>query len=228
MKEKAVILLSGGLDSTTCLAIAHAQHYECHSLSINYSQTNSPELNAARRLASAYSVARHHEITCDMSSFQGSALTDSTVPVPDHADTEASTASIPTTYVPARNTIFLSIALGVAEVIGSRHLFIGVNAVDYSGYPDCRPEYIQAFSRLANLATKAAVEGNKLNLHTPLLDLSKAAIIQKGIALGVDYGLTVSCYRPTEEGLACGQCDSCHLRREGFLAAGVSDPTRYK
>jgi len=226
--EKAVILLSGGLDSATCLAIARDQGYICHALSIDYGQTNRAELKAARRVARHLSVHKHHEMVCDMGLFKGSALTDTAIPVPkakqgsDSADSNVH--SIPSTYVPARNTIFLSLALGLAEVIGSTNLFIGVNTVDYSGYPDCRPEYIKAFCHLANLATKAGLEGHAMTIHTPLIEMSKSDIIQVGTKLGVDYSLTISCYNPSSEGIACGVCDSCSLRKQGFVEAGVDDP----
>ncbi|RRQ21164.1 7-cyano-7-deazaguanine synthase QueC [Thiohalobacter thiocyanaticus] len=220
---KAVVLLSGGLDSATVLAIARAQGYDCHALSLDYGQRHSAELAAAVRIVHAQGITDHQVVRLDLSRFGGSALTDPDIPVP-----EAPAAGIPSTYVPARNTVFLSLALGWAEVLGARDLFIGVNAVDYSGYPDCRPEYIQAFERLANLATRAGVEGGHFRIRAPLLEWSKARIIQEGMRLGVDYSLTVSCYAADEQGRACGRCDSCRLRAAGFAAAGVPDPTRYR
>ena len=220
--QKAVILVSGGLDSTTVLAQALAQGYDCHTLSFDYGQRHRAELVAAERVSRAMGVAEHKVVHLDLDSIGGSALTDLDIAVP-----EEETAGIPITYVPARNTIFLSIALGWAEVLDAAHIFIGVNAVDYSGYPDCRPAFIAAFETMANLATRAGVEGGGLRLHTPLMDLSKGDIITAGLALGVDYGLTVSCYQATADGLACGKCDSCRLRRQGFLDAGIDDPTRY-
>lgn len=221
--SKAVVLLSGGLDSATVLAIARAQGYACHALSLDYGQRHAAELAAAVRIVQAQGVAEHRVVRLDLSQFGGSALTDPDIPVP-----EAAAAGIPSTYVPARNTVFLSLALGWAEVLGARDLFIGVNAVDYSGYPDCRPEYIAAFERLANLATRAGVEGGHFHVRAPLLEWSKARIIQEGLRLGVDYSLTVSCYAADEQGRACGRCDSCRLRAAGFAAAGVPDPTRYR
>ena len=220
--QKAVILVSGGLDSTTVLAQALAQGYDCHTLSFDYGQRHRAELVAAERVSRAMGVAEHKVVHLDLDSIGGSALTDLDIAVP-----EEETAGIPITYVPARNTIFLSIALGWAEVLDAAHIFIGVNAVDYSGYPDCRPAFIAAFETMANLATRAGVEGGGLRLHTPLMELSKGDIITAGLALGVDYGLTVSCYQATADGLACGKCDSCRLRRQGFLDAGIDDPTRY-
>ena len=222
--KPAVVLLSGGLDSATCLAIARAEGFACHCLSVNYGQRHGAELQAAARVAAAGASREHRVFSLDLAGFGGSALTDSRIAVP----TGGVQPGIPVTYVPARNTIMLSLALAWAEVLGSRDIFVGVNAVDYSGYPDCRPEYIAAFERMANLATKAAVEGAPLALHTPLIDLSKADIIRRGTALGVDYGLTVSCYQADEDGRACGVCDSCRLRRDGFAAAAVTDPTRYR
>jgi 7-cyano-7-deazaguanine synthase len=221
--KPAVVLLSGGLDSATCLAIAAGEGYACHCLSVDYGQRHGAELDAAKRVAAALGAREHRQLHIDLTGFGGSALTDSGIAVP----TEGVQGGIPVTYVPARNTIMLSMALAWAEVLGSRDIFIGVNAVDYSGYPDCRPEYIAAFERMANLATKAAVEGARLTLHTPLIDLAKADIIRRGTALGIDYGLTVSCYQADDEGRACGACDSCRLRRSGFAAAGLADPTRY-
>jgi 7-cyano-7-deazaguanine synthase len=220
--KKAVILVSGGLDSTTALAIARSEGYDCYTMSFDYGQRHRVELMAAERTANALGSLSHKVINLDLRSIGGSALTDETIDVPEHE-----TAGIPVTYVPARNTVFLSIALGWAEVLGAQDIFIGVNAVDYSGYPDCRPDYIAAFEAMANLATRAGVEGNKLSIRTPLIDLTKAEIIQKGMALGVDYGLTVSCYQANDKGEACGKCDSCRLRRAGFVQAGVVDPTHY-
>lgn len=218
----AVVLLSGGLDSATVLAMAAADGFRCHALSFRYGQRHTVELQAAARVAARHGAAAHQVIDIDLGAFGGSALTD-----PDIAVPEAPTEGIPVTYVPARNTVFLSLALGYAEVLGARDIFIGVNAVDYSGYPDCRPAFIEAFERLAAVATRAGVEGGRLTVHTPLIDLSKAEIIQAGTGLGVDYGDTISCYQPDDSGAACGRCDSCRLRRDGFAAAGVPDPTRY-
>ena len=221
-ERRAVILVSGGLDSTTVLAMARSQGYACYTLSFDYGQRHRAELLAAERVSAALGDVEHKVVKLNLDSIGGSALTDLDIAVP-----EEETEGIPITYVPARNTVFLSIALGWAEVLGAQDLFIGVNAVDYSGYPDCRPEYISAFEAMANLATRAGVEGQKLSIHTPLMDLGKGDIIRAGVALGVDYSLTVSCYQATEDGLACGKCDSCRLRRQGFLDAGVADPTRY-
>ena len=220
----AVILLSGGLDSATALAIARQSGHECYCLSLEYGQRHHTELEAAKRVASNLGAKEHRILTLDLAAFGGSALTDSRIAVP----VEGVQSGIPVTYVPARNTIMLSLALAWAEVLGSRDIYVGVNAVDYSGYPDCRPEYIAAFQSMANLATKAGVEGEHLTIHAPLIDLTKAEIIRRGYALGVDYGLTISCYQADEAGRACGVCDSCRLRREGFAAAGVSDPTLYR
>jgi 7-cyano-7-deazaguanine synthase len=220
--KRAVVLLSGGLDSATVLAMARHEGYACHALSVDYGQRHHAELDAAQRVAKALGAAQHRVLNIDLTAFGGSALTDASIAVP-----EAPTAGIPVTYVPARNTIMLSLALAWAEVLGAQDIFIGVNAVDYSGYPDCRPEYIAAFERMANLATKAATEGSPLKLHTPLISLSKAEIIRQGVKLGVDYAMTVSCYQADIQGRACGACDSCRLRRAGFAAAGVADPTRY-
>jgi 7-cyano-7-deazaguanine synthase len=222
-QKRAVILVSGGLDSTTVLAMARSQGYSCYTLSFDYGQRHRGELLAAERVSAALGDVEHKVVKLNLDSIGGSALTDLSIAVP-----EEETEGIPITYVPARNTVFLSIALGWAEVLGAHDIFIGVNAVDYSGYPDCRPEYIAAFETLANLATKAGVEGQKITVHTPLMTLGKHEIIRKGMALGVDYALTVSCYQVTEDGLACGKCDSCRLRRQGFLDAGVADPTRYR
>lgn len=220
---KAVVLLSGGLDSATALAIARSQGYACHCLSFDYHQRHVAELQAARRVAAALGAVEHRVFHLDLSVFGGSALTDPSIAVP-----EQETSGIPVTYVPARNTIMLSLALAWAEVLGAQHIFIGVNALDYSGYPDCRREYVEAFERMANLATRAAVQGMPLTVHAPLQDLGKADIIRRGHALGVDYALTVSCYQADAEGRACGMCDSCRFRRDGFAAAGLPDPTRYR
>jgi len=221
---RAVILLSGGLDSATVLAMARSQGFECYALSVEYGQRHSAELEAARKVAKAGGGAREHRIMrVDLAGIGGSALTDSSIAVP-----EAPSSGIPVTYVPARNTMMLSLALGWAEVLEARDIFIGVNFVDYSGYPDCRPEFIAAFERLATLATKAGVEGQPCRIHAPLIRLSKAEIIREGTRLGVDYGLTVSCYQADAQGRACGRCDSCRLRRAGFEAAGVLDPTAYQ
>ena len=220
---RAIILLSGGLDSATTLAIARAAGFECYCLSFDYGQRHRAELDAAARLAQVLGAREHRVLRLDLGQFGGSALTDSAIALP----VDGVQAGIPVTYVPARNTIMLSLALAWAEVLGSRDIFLGVNAVDYSGYPDCRPAYIAAFERMANLATKAAVEGAWLTLHAPLIDLSKAEIIRRGSALGVDYGLTVSCYQADRNGQACGVCDSCRLRHEGFTTVGLVDPTPY-
>ncbi len=222
MSRKAVILLSGGLDSATVLAIARQQGYDCYALSMQYGQRHMAELNAARRVAEAMRVSGHKVIRIGLESIGGSALTDDSIQVP-----EVMEEGIPVTYVPARNTVFLSLALGWAEVIGADDIFIGVNAVDYSGYPDCRPEFIRAFEKLASLATKAGVEGSHFKIDTPLINMSKAEIIRLGLGLGVDYSLTVSCYQADEAGKACGVCDSCRLRARGFEEAGISDPTLY-
>ena len=222
MSKKAVVLLSGGVDSATTLALALRDGYACHALSVDYGQRHRAELDAAARLAQVLGATQHRTVRLDLTMFGGSALTDKSIPVP----TEQS-AGIPTTYVPARNTIMLSLALAWAEVVGAEVIMIGANAVDYSGYPDCRPEYLRAYEAMANLATKAAVEGARLRIHAPLVDLSKAQIILAGIAAGLDYSITVSCYQADEDGRACGQCDSCRIRRNGFVAAGVVDPTRY-
>ncbi len=221
--KRAVILLSGGLDSATVLAMARAQGFECHALSVDYGQRHHTELAAAQRVARELGAQEHRVINIDLTAFGGSALTDANIAVPEQVS-----SGIPTTYVPARNTIMLSLALAWAEVLKAQDIFFGVNAVDYSGYPDCRPEYVAAFEHMANLATKAAVEGKPLTLHAPLQHLSKAEIIRQGVILGVDYGITVSCYQADEAGRACGRCDSCRLRRDGFSAAGVPDPTRYR
>lgn len=221
--KRAVVLLSGGLDSATVLAMARAQGFECFALSVDYGQRHHAELAAAKKVSQALGAREHRVVSIDLTGFGGSALTDSSIAVPEHAS-----SGIPITYVPARNTIMLSLALAWAEVLHAQDIFFGVNAVDYSGYPDCRPEYVAAFERMANLATQAAVEGKPLTLHAPLLHLSKAEIIRQGVQLGVDYGITVSCYQADEQGNACGRCDSCRLRREGFQSAGVSDSTRYR
>lgn len=223
MIKKAVILVSGGLDSTTVLSMAMDQGYECYTLSFDYGQRHRSELEAAQRVSQAMAVAEHKVVQLDLGTIGGSALTDVAIDVP-----ESETEGIPVTYVPARNTVFLSIALGWAEVLGANDIFLGVNAVDYSGYPDCRPKYIAAFETMANLATKATVEGQKLSIHAPLIAMTKAEIIQTGIALDVDYSQTVSCYQASLDGLACGKCDSCRLRQQGFIEAGVKDPTRYQ
>ncbi|MCH8533050.1 MAG: 7-cyano-7-deazaguanine synthase QueC [Saccharospirillum sp.] len=222
MDKKAVVLLSGGLDSTTVVAKAMAEGYRVYALSFDYGQRHDVELDAARRVAKAFAVAEHKIVPINLRAIGGSALTDDRMSVPtEEAD------GIPLTYVPARNTVFLSIALGWAEVLQAHDIFIGVSAVDYSGYPDCRPEYIAAYEQMANLATKMGVEGERLRIQTPLIDLSKAETIALGVQLGVDYGLTVSCYQADDQGRACGVCDSCRLRKRGFEQAGVADPTRY-
>ena len=226
-EKKAVVLSSGGLDSTTVMAIAKNEGYALYSLSFSYGQRHFIELEAAGKVAEKIGVEKHLVINLDLDKIGGSALTDS-IDVPKNRDEEAISADIPVTYVPARNTIFLSYALAWAEVLKSSDIFIGVNAIDYSGYPDCRPEYIEAFEKMANLATKAGVEGlTRIKINTPLLNMSKAQIIKKGIELGVDYSLTHSCYDPNPEGVACGRCDSCILRKKGFKEAGVNDPTKY-
>ena len=220
--NKAVVLLSGGLDSATTLAIARSEGFDCHCLSLDYGQRHATELDAARRVATALGACEQRTVRLDLAAFGGSALTDHRIAVPT-----VPTNGIPVTYVPARNTIMLSLALAWAEVLGSRDIFIGANAVDFSGYPDCRPEYLEAFEKMANLATKSAVEGQTLRIHAPLVDLSKADIIRRGIQLGVDYRQTVSCYQADANGAACGRCDSCRLRRQGFASAGIPDPTLY-
>ncbi|MCF6263389.1 MAG: 7-cyano-7-deazaguanine synthase QueC [Xanthomonadales bacterium] len=222
IKAKAVILLSGGLDSATCLAIAVAAGYDCYCLSVDYGQRHSAELNAAKKVAKNLSASSFKVVQMDLRTIGGSALTDDTIAVPVEAE-----EGIPSTYVPARNTIMLSVALGWAEVLGAEAIYAGVNAVDYSGYPDCRPEFIAAFQQLANLATKAAVEGHCISLKTPLIKLTKAEIIACGSELGVDYSLTVSCYQADDRGRACGLCDSCRIRAQGFSDAGLPDPTAY-
>jgi 7-cyano-7-deazaguanine synthase len=221
-RRPAVVLLSGGLDSATTLAIAHRQGFACHAVSFDYGQRHRTELDAAARVAESLGAVEHRVMVIDWGNIGGSALTDRTIAVP-----EIETAGIPVTYVPARNTVFLALALGWAEVLGATDIFIGVNAVDYSGYPDCRPEFIDAFERLANLATKAGTEGYRIRVHAPLIQMTKAQIIKRGVSLGVDYSQTVSCYQADDQGRACGRCDSCRLRKAGFAAAGVVDPTRY-
>jgi len=221
--KKAVVLLSGGMDSATVLAIAQSEGHECHCLTVDYGQRHHAELAAAAQVARVQSAAGHRVIRIDLAAFGGSALTDRSIGVP-----EAPTPGIPVTYVPARNTIFLSLALAWAEVLDARDIWFGANAVDYSGYPDCRPEFMRAFETLANLATKSAVEGSRLALHTPIISLAKSEIVKRGTALGVDFAATVSCYQATEAGLACGRCDACRIRRAGFEAAGIPDPTRYR
>lgn len=237
MSGKAVVLVSGGLDSATTLAIARDRGFDCYALSFAYGQRHQLELEAASRVAQQLGALAHRVLPIDLSMFGGSALTDTTLTIPEGEltapmDTVAEDASIPVTYVPARNTVFLSLALAWAETLDARHLFIGANAVDYSGYPDCRPEFLQAFEDLANLATKAGVEARdaseRLQVEAPLVDLTKAEIIQAGTDLGVDFALTLSCYQPDAEGSACGRCDSCRIRHQGFQAAGVKDPTRYQ
>ena len=222
-RRKAVILLSGGLDSATVLTLARDQGYACYALSLDYGQRHHAELNAARRVAEAGGAVEHKILPLALDAIGGSALTDSAIDVP-----EAGGEGIPITYVPARNTVFLALALGWAEVLGATDLFVGVNAVDYSGYPDCRPAFIEAFERLANLATKVGVEGGRFKVHAPLIQMTKAEIIRAGGELGIDYGLTVSCYQADADGVACGVCDSCRLRAEGFASAGITDPTRYR
>ena len=222
--KKAVVLLSGGLDSATALAMARDQGYQCYALSIDYGQRHRSELDAAQNVARSLRAAAHQVVKLDLTAFGGSALTDQTIEVP----TGGAEADIPVTYVPARNTIMLSLALAWAETLQSQDIFAGVNTVDYSGYPDCRSEYIQAFEKMANLATKAGIEGKKLTIHTPLMHLSKKEIIKTGLTLGVDFSLTVSCYQANEAGQACGVCDSCRIRKAGFAAADVADPTRYQ
>ncbi len=223
MTKKAVILFSGGLDSTTCLAIAKSQGFDCYALSFDYGQKHTAELVAAKAILTHYAVTAHKIITLPIHEFGGSALTDHSIPVPNYSDC----GLIPSTYVPARNTIFLAMAMGWAEVLGANDLFIGASSIDYSGYPDCRPEFFAAFRELARLATKSGTEGSPLNIHTPLSKLSKAETILEGLRLGVDYSMTVTCYRSDPEGRACGTCDACVLRKRGFVEAGVADPTRY-
>lgn len=222
MSRRAIVLLSGGLDSATVLAMAHAEGYDCLAVSFDYGQRHDAELKASVRVAEALGAREHRTMRIDFAGIGGSALTDETIAVP-----EPGSEGIPVTYVPARNTVFLSMALGWAEVADAEAIFIGVNAVDYSGYPDCRPKYIAAFQSMAALATKAGVEGNPIRIETPLIDLSKAEIIRAGVALGVDYALTVSCYQADDAGRACGRCDACALRAQGFADAGIADPTPY-
>ncbi len=224
--KKAVVLLSGGLDSATCLAIAKSQGFDCYCLSLDYHQRHIAELQAAQNIASSLGAKQHKTVQLDLSLFGGSALTDYNIDVPE-SGVNPIPAGIPVTYVPARNTIMLSLSLAWAEVLGAQDIFIGVNALDYSGYPDCRGEYVAAFQQMANLATKSAVEGQKITVHAPLIDMTKAQIIALGGKLDVDYTMTVSCYQADSQGHACGKCDSCRLRREGFAKAGISDPTRY-
>jgi 7-cyano-7-deazaguanine synthase len=221
--KRAIVLLSGGLDSSTVLAIARSLDFECYALSVHYGQRHSAELDAARRIAASLSAREHRVMGVDLAGIGGSALTDAGLAIP-----ESPTTGIPVTYVPARNTLLLSLALGWAEVIGAADIFVGVNAVDYSGYPDCRPEFIQAFERLAQLATKAGVEGTRFKIQAPLIAMSKVDIIRTGTELGVDFSMTVSCYQAAADGAACGRCDSCRLRAAGFAAAHIADPTRYR
>ena len=223
MTKKAVVLLSGGLDSATCLAVARARGYDCYALSLDYGQRHRAELQAAARVAESLGVREHRVVRADLCAIGGSALTDPQIAVP-----EQPTTGIPPTYVPARNTLLLALGVGWAEVLEAPDLFIGVNAVDYSGYPDCRAVFIAAFQEVARLGTRTGVEGNPTRIHTPLIDLSKPEIIREGVRLGVDYGLTVSCYQADEEGVACGVCDSCRIRARGFQDAGIADPTRYR
>ncbi len=223
MSKKAIILLSGGLDSSTVLAIAKSKGYECYALTINYQQRHNAELKAAKKIANLYNVKDFKIVDIDLSWLKSSALTNKDIDIPENFS-----SGIPVTYVPARNTIMMTLALAWAETIKSQDIFIGVNSVDYSGYPDCRPEYIESFQKMANLATKAAIEGNKIKIHTPLINLTKDQIIHEGLKNKVDYKITVSCYQASENGLACGKCDSCRLRKEGFKSAKVKDPTNYK
>ena len=223
MSDKAIILLSGGLDSSTVLAIAKAEGYDCYAMTINYQQRHNAELKAAKKIAKFFKVQDFKVVNIDLSWLKSSALTNKDIDIPERAS-----SGIPVTYVPARNTIMLTLALAWAETINSQNIFIGVNAVDYSGYPDCRPDYIKSFQNMANLATKAAVEGSKIKIHTPLIEMTKAEIIHEGIGNKVDYKMTVSCYQLTDNGLACGRCDSCRLRKEGFKSAQIEDPTNYK
>ena len=229
MPKPAVVLLSGGLDSSTVVAMAHREGGEVHALSFRYGQRHTAELDAAQRVARAAGITDHRIIDIDLGAFGGSALTDSTIEVPKHDDPADMDDGIPATYVPARNTIFLSFALAFAEVLGSSDIFIGVNALDYSGYPDCRPEFVAAFQELARIATKTGVEGStEVTIHAPLMEMTKAQISAAGTELGVDYAITTSCYDPDEQGRACGRCDACHLRHHGFVEAGLADPTRYQ
>ena len=220
--QRAIVLLSGGLDSSTVLALARARGFQCYALSVHYGQRHDAELNAARQIASALGAQEHRVMAVDLAGIGGSALTDRGIPIP-----ESQTRGIPDTYVPARNTLLLSLALGWAEVAVATDIFVGVNAIDYSGYPDCRPEFIEAFQRLARLATKAGLEGAAFRIHAPLIDMTKADIIRQGTELGVDFGLTVSCYQAASDGTACAKCDACRLRAAGFAQAGIPDPTRY-
>jgi 7-cyano-7-deazaguanine synthase len=221
--KRAIVLLSGGLDSATVLGMARARGFECYALSVHYGQRHGAELEAARRVAASFGVREHRIMGVDLAGIGGSALTDAAMAIP-----ESSTMGIPLTYVPARNTLLLSLALGWAEVVGAAHIFVGVNAVDYSGYPDCRPEFIAAFEQLARVATKAGIEGTRFLIQAPLIRMSKADIIRAGAELGVDFAMTVSCYQAGPDGAACGKCDSCRLRAAGFAAAGIPDPTRYR
>lgn len=223
MSDKAIILLSGGLDSSTVLAIAKAEGYDCYAMTINYQQRHNAELKAAKKIANFFKVQDFKVVNIDLSWLKSSALTNKDIDIPERA-----ASGIPVTYVPARNTIMMTLALAWAETINSQNIFIGVNAVDYSGYPDCRPEYIESFQNMANLATKAAVEGSKIEIHTPLISLTKAQIILEGLKNKVDFGMTVSCYQASENGMACGKCDSCRLRKEGFESAEIEDPTEYR
>lgn len=223
MSKKAIILLSGGLDSTTVLAIAKSQGYDCYAMTINYQQRHSSELKAAKKIANLYSVKDFKIVDINLSWLKSSALTNKEINIPENSPT-----GIPVTYVPARNTIMMTLALAWAETINSQDIFIGVNSIDYSGYPDCRPEYIESFQKMANLATKAGIEGSKIKIHTPLIKLTKSQIIREGIKNKVDYSMTISCYQASENGLACGKCDSCRLRKDGFKSAKIKDPTNYK
>ena len=222
--SKAIVLLSGGLDSTTTLAIAKSEGFDCYALSFDYGQKQSSELISAKNIAKQFDVPEHRIMRISLDDIGGSALTDSHLDIPKYEES----SDIPITYVPARNTVFLSFALAWAEVLESQSIFIGVNALDYSGYPDCRPEYIKAYEVMANLATKQSIEGNKLNIHTPLINLTKAQIITKGLSLGIDYSKTTSCYQANSDGEACGECDACVLRRNGFVEVGIEDPTKYQ
>ena len=222
--SKAIVLLPGGLDSTTTLAIAKSEGFDCYALSFDYGQKQSSELISAKNIAKQFGVVEHRIMSISLADIGGSALTDSNIDIPKYNES----SEIPITYVPARNTVFLSFALAWAEVLESQSIFIGVNALDYSGYPDCRPEYIKAYEVMANLATKQSIEGNKLNIHTPLIHLTKAQIITKGLSLGIDYSKTTSCYQANSDGEACGECDACVLRRNGFVEVGIEDPTKYQ
>jgi len=227
-KKPAVVLVSGGLDSATTLAIAREQSYQCYTLAFDYGQRHRSELDAAEKISRSLGAREHKLVHLDLNLIGGSALTDNAIAVPERGIEQIEQSGIPVTYVPARNTIFLSIALAWAEVLGARDIFIGVNAVDYSGYPDCRPEYIAAFERMASLATKAGVEGKGMSIHAPLIDLGKSDIVRQGKRLGVDYSITVSCYQADDKGRACSRCDSCLLRKQGFLESGIADPTTYQ